>query len=80
MFSALGAGQTGADFTAKKSGLEAAARLFELADGSVDEVDDPLSETGDKPEIYGKIRFKNIEFAYPTRYVLSNCCFSVSYV
>lgn len=67
MFSAFGAGQTGADFTAKKSGLEAAARLFELADGAIDDADDPLSEKGVKPDISGKVLFKQIDFAYPTR-------------
>lgn len=65
MFSSLGAGQTGADFSARKKGLEAAARLFQLVDIADD--DDPLSEEGSTPEINGKVVFKNCEFAYPTR-------------
>jgi len=67
MFCSFGAGQSGADFSARKRGFEAAARLFELADGTVDDDDDPLSEKGDKPEITGKVAFKNCVFAYPTR-------------
>ncbi|KAL7526452.1 hypothetical protein ACHAXR_001497, partial [Thalassiosira sp. AJA248-18] len=55
MFSSFGAGQTGADFGARRNGLEAAARLFEIADGNVDDDDDPLSEYGSKPEISGKV-------------------------
>jgi len=67
MFCSFGAGQSGADFSARKRGFEAAARLFELADGKVDDDDDPLSEKGDKPEIAGKVAFKKCVFAYPTR-------------
>lgn len=68
MFSTFGAGQSGADFSAKKEGLEAAARLFALSDGMAeDDEDDPLSEQGNKPEIKGKVQFKNVSFAYPSR-------------
>lgn len=68
MFSSFGAGQSGADFSARKKGLEAAARLFEISDGMVDDKDDPLSDKGIKPEkIDGAVVFKNCEFAYPTR-------------
>lgn len=67
MFSSFGAGQSGADFSAGRKGLEAAARLFELSDDITDEGDDPLSERGMNPEIKGKVTFKNCEFAYPTR-------------
>ena len=66
MFSSFGAGQTGADFSSRKKGLEAAARLFEMSD-NLDDGDDPLSEQGTKPLISGKVSFKSIEFAYPTR-------------
>ena len=66
-FCSFGACQSGANFSARKRGFEAAARLFELADGTVDDDDDPLSEKGDKPEIAGKVAFKNCVFAYPTR-------------
>ena len=62
-FCSFGACQSGADFSARKRGFEAAARLFELADGTVDDDDDPLSEKGDKPEIAGKVAFKNCVFA-----------------
>ncbi len=47
-FCSFGACQSGADFSARKRGFEAAARLFELADGTVDDDDDHLSEKGDK--------------------------------
>ena len=68
MFSSFGAGQSGADFSAKKQGLEAAARLFALSDGMIDDHDDdPLSDAGSKPEIKGKVIFKQCGFAYPTR-------------
>jgi ATP-binding cassette subfamily B (MDR/TAP) protein 1 len=67
MFSSFGAGQSGADFSARKRGLEAAARLFEVTDGTMIDEDDPLSEQGTNPEIKGKISFKSIEFAYPSR-------------
>jgi len=68
MFSSFGAGQSGADFSARKNGLEAAARLFEISDGVVVDDDDPLSEKGSKPEeINGRVVFKDCEFAYPTR-------------
>lgn len=67
MFSAFGAGQSGADFSARRKGLEAAARLFEISDGMVDDDDDPLSEKGSRPDINGEIAFKACEFAYPTR-------------
>ncbi len=67
MFCSFGACQSGGDISARKRGFEAAARLFELADGTVDDDDDPLSEKGDKPEIAGKVTFKNCVFAYPTR-------------
>lgn len=67
MFSAFGAGQTGADFSSRQAGLEAAARLFEIVDGSDDE-DDPLSSNGNKPSsLSGKVEFKACHFAYPTR-------------
>ena len=67
MFSAFGAGQTGADFSSHRTGLEAAARLFELIDGSVDE-DDPLSTVGEKPrKLQGSLKFSSCHFAYPTR-------------
>ena len=67
MFSAFGAGQTGADFSSRQLGLEAAARLFEIVDGSIDE-DDPLSTKGSKPsELGGNIQFQACHFAYPTR-------------
>jgi ATP-binding cassette subfamily B (MDR/TAP) protein 1 len=65
MFSALGAGQTGADFSSRQAGLEAGARLFEIVDGSADE-DDPLSMKGSKPSsLIGKVEFKACHFAYP---------------
>eukprot|EP01083_Nonionella_stella_P260775 888691_1 len=32
-----------------------------------DDEDDPLSEQGNKPEIKGKVQFKNVSFAYPSR-------------
>ena len=67
MFCSFGAGHSGADFSAWKRGFEAAAWLFELADGTVDGDEDPLAEKGDKPEIAGKVAFKNCVFAYPTR-------------
>ncbi len=68
MFSSFGAGQSGADFSARKRGLEAAARLFEVADGSMDDGNDPSSEEGDKPNsLEGKVSFTNCHFAYPTR-------------
>ena len=67
MFSAFGAGQTGADFSARKAGLQAGARLFEIVDEPEDS-DDPFSPKGDKLEsISGKVEFKAIHFAYPTR-------------
>jgi len=51
-----------------EEGLEAAARLFALSDGMAeDDEDDPLSEQGNKPEIKGKVQFKNVSFAYPSR-------------
>ena len=58
MFSSFGAGQSGADFSARKNGLEAAARLFAISDGVVDDDDDPLSEKGSKPDINGSVVFK----------------------
>jgi ATP-binding cassette subfamily B (MDR/TAP) protein 1 len=68
MFSSFGAGQCGADFSARKRGLEAAARLFEVADGSMDDGNDPSSDAGNKPDsLKGKVSFKNCHFAYPTR-------------
>lgn len=91
MFSSFGAGQTGADFSARRSGLEvssyfswlaikvqtishnpiwmlqAASRLFEISDGIVDGEDDPLSSSGNRPVIRGKVCFKDCEFSYPTR-------------
>lgn len=68
MFSSFGAGQTGADFSARKRGIEAAGRLFEMSDGAVDKDLDPFSTAGDKPpSIDGKIEFKQCHFAYPTR-------------
>lgn len=68
MFSSFGAGQSGADFSAKKQGLEAASRLFKLSDGMADkDDDDPLSERGSKPTINGKVVFTDCEFGYPTR-------------
>ena len=67
MFSAFGAGQTGADFSSQQAGLEAASRLFEIIDGSDDD-DDPLSVKGSRPEsLNGKVEFKSCHFAYPTR-------------
>jgi len=67
MFSAFGAGQTGADFSSRQVGLEAAARLFEIVDGSVDD-DDPLSTKGSKPsKLEGNVQFNSCHFAYPTR-------------
>jgi len=67
MFSAFGAGQTGADFSARQAGLEAGARLFEVVDEDMDE-DDPLSSTGTKPDkLNGKVEFSMCHFAYPTR-------------
>ena len=49
MFSSFGAGQTGADFSAKKRGVEAAGRLFVIADDEVEDDMDPFSDTGEKP-------------------------------
>lgn len=68
MFSSFGAGQTGADFSAKKRGVEAAGRLFAISDGEVDDDMDAFSTSGKKPaSINGKIEFKQCHFAYPTR-------------
>ena len=73
MFSAFGAGQTGADFSSRQTGLEAAARLFAIVDGSSDNNDenhndDPLSTVGSTPSsMHGKVEFKACHFAYPTR-------------
>ena len=68
MFSSFGAGQTGADFSARRRGLEAAVRLFDISDGSTDDSDDPLSDQGHKPEsLKGNVCFNNCHFAYPTR-------------
>mmetsp|Transcript_13772 Transcript_13772/g.29973 ORF Transcript_13772/g.29973 Transcript_13772/m.29973 type:complete len:1335 (+) Transcript_13772:61-4065(+) len=71
MFSCFSAGQSGADFSARKKGLEAAARLFVISDGMmVDNDDDPMSDQGDKPQeinVNGRVVFKNCEFSYPTR-------------
>lgn len=67
MFSAFGAGQTGADFSSRKAGLEAGARLFEIVDEDMDE-DDPFSIKGDKSDsLSGKVEFQACHFAYPTR-------------
>eukprot|EP00985_Skeletonema_marinoi_P011151 scaffold5282_cov242-Skeletonema_marinoi.AAC.1 len=68
MFSSFGAGQCGADFSSRKRGLESAARLFEVADGSMEDGNDPTSDAGNKPDsLEGKVSFKNCHFAYPTR-------------
>ena len=68
MFSSFGAGQCGADFSSRKRGLESAARLFEVADGSMEDGNDPSSDAGNKPEsLDGNISFTNCHFAYPTR-------------
>lgn len=67
MFSALGAGQTGADFSSRRAGLEAGSRLFEVADEEMDE-DDPLSINGEKlDKLSGTVDFKACHFAYPVR-------------
>ncbi len=57
MFSSFSAGQNGADFSARKKGLEAAARIFLISDGALVNNDvDPSSEEGIKPEhINGKV-------------------------
>jgi len=68
MFSSFGAGQCGADFSSRKRGLESAACLFEVADGSMEDGNDPLSDVGNKPScLDGNISFNNCHFAYPTR-------------
>ncbi len=68
MFSSFGAGQCGADFSSRKRGLESAARLFEVADGSMEDGNDPSSDAGNKPEsLDGNISFTNCHFAYPSR-------------
>ena len=68
MFSSFGAGQTGADFSARKRGVEAAGRIFNISNGEVDDDMDAFSINGDKPAtIRGKISFQNCHFAYPTR-------------
>lgn len=68
MFSSFGAGQSGADFSSHKQGLDAAWRLFEVAGGVVGgHEDDPLSQEGERPQIEGNIEFENVHFGYPTR-------------
>jgi ATP-binding cassette subfamily B (MDR/TAP) protein 1 len=68
MFSSFGAGQTGADFSARKRGVEAAGRLFAISDGEVDVEMDPFSTDGSKPSsINGKLSFSHCHFSYPTR-------------
>jgi ATP-binding cassette subfamily B (MDR/TAP) protein 1 len=64
MFSSFGAGQTGADFSARKRGVEAAGRLFSISDGDVEDDMDSFSSNGDKPSsLDGNIEFKNCHFA-----------------
>lgn len=68
MFSSFGAGQSGADFSVRKRGVEAAGRLFAISNGEVEDDMDAFSNNGDKPQsINGNIVFKNCHFAYPTR-------------
>lgn len=67
MFSSFGVGQSGADFSSHKIGLDAAWRLFEVSDGIVDDEDDPLCQEGSRPQIEGNVKFDQVEFAYPTR-------------
>lgn len=68
MFSSFGAGQTGADFSARARGVEAAGRLFAISDGEVEADMDPFSTNGDKPSgINGKLGFSHCHFSYPTR-------------
>ena len=68
MFSSFGAGQCGADFSSRKRGLESAARLFEVADGSMEDGNDPSSDTGNRPDkLEGNVSFTNCHFAYPAR-------------
>jgi ABC-type multidrug transport system fused ATPase/permease subunit len=65
MFCSFGAGQTGTDFSARKTGLEAGARLFEIVDESQDG-GDPFSTKGDNLEtICGKVKFKSIHLLIP---------------
>lgn len=67
MFAAFGVGQTNADFSAKRKGLVAAARMFSILDEPLDK-DDPLSKDGKRPSsLDGKISFKACSFSYPTR-------------
>ena len=56
MFSSFGAGQSGADFSARKRGVEAAGRLFTISDGEVEDDMDAFSTDGDKPNVRISIR------------------------
>jgi ATP-binding cassette subfamily B (MDR/TAP) protein 1 len=67
MFAAFGVGQTNADFSSKRKGLAAAARIFAIADEPLDK-DDPFSQKGTTPSsIVGSVTFESITFSYPTR-------------
>ena len=69
MLGALGLGQALNDIGDQKAGIEAAKRIFEAIEDSRNNPIDGLSDSGTRPDgkIEGKIEFRNVSFAYPTR-------------
>jgi len=67
MFAAFGVGQANADFSSRRKGLVAAARIFAILDEPLDK-DDPLSKEGKQPtSLNGTISFKSCTLSYPAR-------------
>jgi len=62
----MGLGQIGASWPDIEKGLIAAYRMFKVID-RIPEVRKPDAGAGKKSGILGKIEFRNVTFAYPTR-------------
>lgn len=79
MFAAFGVGQSDADFSARRRGLVAAARIFALLDEPLDE-EDLYRHHGTQPSsVEGDVKFESLTFSYPSRpdamiYYPSNKC------
>merc|ERR1711902_458827 len=55
------------DFSSRRRGLVAAARIFALLDEPLDE-EDPFSQKGSSPSaINGDVKFDSLTFSYPSR-------------
>lgn len=75
MLGAFGLGTALGDVADQAQGLEAAKRVFTAIDEAKSSAADGLSSMGKKPseKCAGRIEFRNIKFAYPTRKKMKVC-------